>query len=955
MTCYSGVLSICLVHAVLSHIFYNQMRISSYNCQSSKRNIGGIKLLCDVSDIVLLQEHWLYPFDLPSLNTLHKDFMTFGISSIDVSDGIVLGRPYGGVAVMWRKDLTSQVKPISFDDRRIIGLECCFNGIKMLLLGVYLPYNATHNFDEFVFSLGKIRSIIDEFDSPYVFVFGDFNADIERQTSFGKELDSFCQESDLIVADPVFLGRGSVTHVNDAHGTESWLDHIVCTKGAYGLIQAIDIRYSISSSDHFPMTAELRIPSGVSVTPDDLDRENFKWVVDWSTVDRARLELYTAGVNERLNEINAPLNVLKCNDTRCVDHCSDIDRYYSEIISCLHESSRHSIAREVRGGHKPVPGWSEFVQKAHSTLGDIYCLWAIVGKPKTGYIYDQLRLAKARFKYSLRWCIRNDKDLRARNLADKLARYPRDPASFWKEVRNLNSSPPLATTVNAVSGTKDIAHMWKDHFSGILNSVCDDTLKESVLHRVRENMGVVHNISVQEVSNSLRDLASGRSSGHDGLSAEHFKHAGHMCLTHLSLCFTMMLKHGYLPKSLTKVVIVPIVKDKTGNISDKDNYRPIALASVSSKVLESIVLNRSRDVFCTSDHQFGFKPSHSTDMAIYAVKELSEYYLRNNSPVFLCFLDAKKAFDRVNHWKLFDKLLCRGMDACLVNLLVEWYGTQSFHTQWGQYVTSGFTVCNGVRQGGILSPFLFNLYVDSLSVSLDNTGVGCRYLGSMNHIAYADDMILLSPTPFGLQVLLNTCEKYANEHDIVYNTKKTVCMCLRPKMFKNMCLPQLTLCGETLKYVNSYKYLGFNISEDSTDNLEIQQQYRLLCCRTNSLIRKFSMCSYQVKKFLYMSYCATVYCLHLWHVFNVSVINKFKVCLNNAARMFFGYERFCSASAMHVREGIDSFDVMFRKSSWIFLRRLGLTKNTVLSALVNSDVSIRSRYRAVWNRALLAV
>ena len=110
-----------------------------------------------------------------------------------------------------------------------------------------------------------------------------------------------------------------------------------------------------------------------------------------------------------------------------------------------------------------------------------------------------------------------------------------------------------------------------------------------------------------------------------------------------------------------------------------------------------------------------------------------------------------------------------------------------------------------------------------------------------------------------------------------------------------------------------------------------------------------------LKKFLYMSYCATVYCLHHWHVFNVSVINKFKVCLNNAARMFFGYERFCSASAMHVREGIDSFDVMFRKSSWIFLRRLGLTKNTVLSALVNSDVSIRSRYRAVWNRALLAV
>ena len=106
MAFYSGVLYICLVHAVLS-LFINVMRISSYNCQSSKRNAGGINLLCDVSDIIFLQEHWLYPFDLPSLNNLHNDFMSFGISSIDVSESIVLGRPYGGVAVLWRKHLAA--------------------------------------------------------------------------------------------------------------------------------------------------------------------------------------------------------------------------------------------------------------------------------------------------------------------------------------------------------------------------------------------------------------------------------------------------------------------------------------------------------------------------------------------------------------------------------------------------------------------------------------------------------------------------------------------------------------------------------------------------------------------------------------------------------------------------------------------------------------------------------
>ena len=117
-------------------------------------------------------------------------------------------------------------------------------------------------------------------------------------------------------------------------------------------------------------------------------------------------------------------------------------------------------------------------------------------------------------------------------------------------------------------------------------------------------------------------------------------------------------------------------------------------------------------------------------MAIYALKEITDYYLRNNSPVFICFLDARKAFDRVNHWKLFDKLLDRGMDPHLVNLLRIWYGSQRFHVRWGSSLSAGFYTSNGVRQGGILSPFLFNVYTDNLYALLDSSGYGCHYQDS---------------------------------------------------------------------------------------------------------------------------------------------------------------------------------------------------------------------------------
>ena len=907
-------------------------------------------MLCSNSDIVFLQEHWLFPSDLPSLNDIHSDFMSFGTSSMNTNDGIVLGRPYGGVAVLWRKHLTPRVKPINFDDDRIVGLECHFDHVKMLLIGAYLPYNSEQNFEEFIFCLGKIRSIVDDFDSPYVYICGDFNADIEKQSSFGRELQAFCHESELIIADTVLLDKGSVTHVNEGHGTESWLDHVVCSKSASELIDNVIISYHLAGSDHFPMTAVLKLPASesmyVQIEQNDGDG---KWAVNWSSLKQSQLDSYSSGVHDRLNDIRIPFEALFCRNESCVEHGEAINEYYAQIISCLNAASHLSISKFARNGHKVIPGWNENVKKAHSTLGDIYCLWAVIGKPRAGYIYDQLRIARSRFKYSLRWCIKNEKDLRAKSLADKLMNDPRDSASFWKEVKKINPSPQLSCTVGGVSGNENIACLWKEHFSSILNSVSDETLKDSVMSRLDGELSEAKHISVQEIKDALPELTSGRCAGHDGLYAEHLKFAGQSCVIHLSLCFSMMLKHGHLPSAFTKVVLVPILKDKAGSLSDKNNYRPIALASVTSKLYGGIILNRSRECLKCSDHQFGFKRGHATDMAIYAVKEISDYYLRNNSPVFLCYLDASKAFDRVNHWKLFDKLLNRNMDLHIVKLLVSWYRSQLFHCQWGNYVTDGFTVSNGVRQGGILSPFLFNLYIDSLSSELDNTGVGCRYLGSMNHLAYADDVVLMSPSPFGLQTLLDTCERFSVESDVIFNTKKTVCMVLRPKCLKNMTLPKFTLCGSVLSYISQYKYLGYQMSDDSLDNLEIRQQYRLLCCRANSLLRKFSMCSYPVKRYLFASYCANVYCVHLWRAYNVSVFRKFKVCLNNAVRLFFGYDRFCSASAMYTCEGIDNVDVMFRKAAYGFMKRIDASDNCIIAKIVGSDLCNYSPYRRLWN------
>ena len=126
----------------------------------------------------------------------------------------------------------------------------------------------------------------------------------------------------------------------------------------------------------------------------------------------------------------------------------------------------------------------------------------------------------------------------------------------------------------------------------------------------------------------------------------------------------------------------------------------------------------------TNDNQFGFKSGHSTDLCIYALAEFIEYFKSRSTSVYVAFLDASKAFDKISHWTLFRKLIDRCVPLYLVMILCYWYQKQEMTVRWGACISNSFNVTNGVRQGGILSPQLFNIYIDGLSDILNTSSIG---------------------------------------------------------------------------------------------------------------------------------------------------------------------------------------------------------------------------------------
>ena len=115
-----------------------------------------------------------------------------------------------------------------------------------------------------------------------------------------------------------------------------------------------------------------------------------------------------------------------------------------------------------------------------------------------------------------------------------------------------------------------------------------------------------------------------------------------------------------------------------------------------------MLLDRVSVFIQTTENQFGFKAKHSTDQCIYALKEAVETYRNLGSTMLIGFIDASKAFDRVNHFKLFSKLQARGVPGIIVRILAYWYAKQTMQVKWGSSLSIPFRVGNGVRQGGLL-------------------------------------------------------------------------------------------------------------------------------------------------------------------------------------------------------------------------------------------------------------
>src|SRR6218665_3282926 len=340
----------------------------------------------------------------------------------------------------------------------------------------------------------------------------------------------------------------------------------------------------------------------------------------------------------------------------------------------------------------------------------------------------------------------------------------------------------------------------------------------------------------------------------DCIETEHLIHAHPSLVVYLSLLFNQILVHGRVPTSFGLSIIIPVEKGPTLDKGNSDNYRGITLSSNLSKLFEMCLLEHYCSYFQTSNLQFGFKKGVGCSHAIFAVRAVVDYFTRYGSSVNLCALDMSKAFDKVNHYALFNKLMDRQVPRVVVTTLMTWYSLSAAVVKWDNILSDMITLNCGVRQGGVLSPVLFAVYVNELIEKLSKSKYGCR-IGDMflGCIMYTDDLILISASMCDLQVMTDICSDELINIDMKLNIAKSQILRIGSR-FRNSC-KSIIVNGVEICHVDKLKYLGYFIFAAKSFKLSLHEMRIKFYRAFNSLYSKCYKFSEPVLLHLVSSHC----------------------------------------------------------------------------------------------------
>ena len=639
----------------------------------------------------------------------------------------------------------------------------------------------------------------------------------------GRLLMKLCTESGCVLLNGRTPGdeAGALTHFKLSRTGEvlsqSVLDYGLCTRAAFPLVQHFRVLdWDPVLSDHCVLRTIVLVGGQDEGQEEQELTPSFpRWVAD------KRVE-YT-----RALQAEATWRKLHAIGQGVTDKSLDVLQACQQLGQVVHEvaSTVFGICgqqRRTQCGHLPKR-WYKHVRREHAALKQAV---------RRGDTHAAAALRKVFNRAKRKWQAFYTRQYHA-NLIDDLKHNAR---RFWTKYKGSKLDVKLQSFQRMDGHWQQLYGQQGQGLQDIYGE--ERRMLEHLAHVANEKAGgqpftaadqLNEPLQPEEVSAALHKAFLGRAAGPDGIRMEFFKGAyeveatergrvkkRYILLPVLHAVLNAVFESGVYPPEWSAATLSAVFKK--GDPDDLNNYRGIAVGPALGKLF-SMVLNSRLDVHAEmygwrADGQAGFRKDRRTTDHVFVLRHLVDR-IRFSSikklRLYACFVDLWKAYDSVLRALLLERLAAVGVHGNLMQALGNMYWEVSLQTKMHQKLGKPFLSTTGVKQGDPLSPLLFGIFIDEfeewLASRLPEVGVECSNQ-LIRLLLYADDMVLLSSDPEGLQKQLDLLSEFCASKGLKVNLEKTEIVVYGKKGQRRQSTPTWTYQGEPVKVSDSFRYLG---------------------------------------------------------------------------------------------------------------------------------------------------
>jgi len=416
-------------------------------------------------------------------------------------------------------------------------------------------------------------------------------------------------------------------------------------------------------------------------------------------------------------------------------------------------------------------------------------------------------------KKSLLDSIRDAKQAAAdKNRALRTAFVARDLNAMWQLVK-------VKRFGQAAVGSLE---MWRTAAASLLNvevrsSIADAVRRElsALCPDVAAGGGMNETIAPEEVESALKRIKKGTSADANGLRGELIMNGGEAFVSYLTRLLRVVWESAIVPTDWQDMPLTPVYKN-AGSRSDPGNYRMLCAGSIVGKVYETVLLSRlAANGFAEymAPEQIGFRPGFGIDDHVFSLLEL--VHANASFPTFAAFIDLRKAYDSVWRDALWLKVWRAGIRGRMYLALRSMYASVTAYVKVNGERTGRFGVETGLRQGAVLSPVLFNIFINDLVGELTAAGLGVRVKRrAVGSLLYADDLAILATSAEDLQKGLDVLTAFCERWSLIVNLGKSAVLVFKSERATSPIPAEWRVSSGVLRRLYVYKYLGVLLRAD---------------------------------------------------------------------------------------------------------------------------------------------